>query len=490
MARRNVALDILLLICLTFSACASKPTPDVQAIETQTAAKIFATQTASVPEPTNTPTSTNTPLPTDTPSPSSTVGPSSTPRPTNTPKPTMTVLPSDTPRPTLTATATYPQVVASKVVNLRAGPGTSYPTVGAAKAGDRYDITARNQDGSWFEVCCVNSKRVWVARSVVTVSGDMNSVALAQNIPPPPTKQPASAPATTGQDGQRWTLVADAAADFPGGQDHNHWYYLWTEGRNNFQWQDTQRSNENGCYRDNAGLGLEICQDSIKADPRGDIGLQWKASRGGTYRFEWDSPWLKFYKHTEFVGTQGKGAELPFSATITGVIDWEMFFWVAGDSTSYHVRIYRLDETSGASQAAAQPAPAAGGASEIGVRKEAAGIALTVLNIQKTYQITEYWDAAPGAIALVIEVVIENTGRDETPYNPLYFEVQDSTGAVYNAHALAPEPDLPAGTLLRGEEVRGMVAFVVPQSSTGFTVMYEPLVLFGGYNRISVRLGV
>ena len=75
------------------------------------------------------------------------------------------------------------------------------------------------------------------------------------------------------------------------------------------------------------------------------------------------------------------------------------------------------------------------------------------------------------------------------PITRLYFDVQDSTGAVYAAFALAPEPDLPAGTLGRGEKVRGNVAFVVPQSSAGFRVMYEPLVIFGGYQTISVRLG-
>ena len=51
MARKNVVLVIVLFIVLTLSACGGKPTPDVQAIETQTAAKIFATQTASVPTP-------------------------------------------------------------------------------------------------------------------------------------------------------------------------------------------------------------------------------------------------------------------------------------------------------------------------------------------------------------------------------------------------------------------------------------------------------
>jgi hypothetical protein len=45
MAGKNIVLVIVMLIGLTFSACGGKPTPDVQALETQTAAKIFATPT-------------------------------------------------------------------------------------------------------------------------------------------------------------------------------------------------------------------------------------------------------------------------------------------------------------------------------------------------------------------------------------------------------------------------------------------------------------
>ncbi len=48
MARRKVILIIGLLISLTISACGGQPAPDVQSIETRTAARIFATQTASV----------------------------------------------------------------------------------------------------------------------------------------------------------------------------------------------------------------------------------------------------------------------------------------------------------------------------------------------------------------------------------------------------------------------------------------------------------
>lgn len=255
-----------------------------------------------------------------------------------------------------TSTPSTPYAAATKVVNFRGGPGTNYAVVGATAAGKQYQVTGRNKDSTWLEVCCVKGKAAWVLRSLVTVNGSASSIPLAKTIPPPPAVKPAAAPAAAKQGGPKWVLVADSAADFPGGQDHNWWFYLWTPGRNSFAWQDTQRS-DNGCYRDGGGLGMEVCRDTIKADPRGDIAVQWKANRGGTYRFEWDSASLKFYKHANLVGIQNKGAELPYAATIEGVIDWEMFFWVAADSAPYHIRIFRLDETTATQAAPAAPAP-------------------------------------------------------------------------------------------------------------------------------------
>jgi len=139
--------------------------------------------------------------------PSVTPWPTSTRRPTFTPapppltilSPTETPLATDTPLPTATAISAIPQAIASKTVNLRFGPGTDYPVVGAAKSGSQYNITGRNQDGSWLEVCCINDKAVWVAKSVVEVGGDLGVIAVAKNIPPTPIPLPTSteAPAAT-----------------------------------------------------------------------------------------------------------------------------------------------------------------------------------------------------------------------------------------------------------------------------------------------------
>jgi hypothetical protein len=143
--------------------------------------------------------------------------------------------------------------------------------------------------------------------------------------------------------GRKWTFVADSASDYPGGRDHNNWYYLWTPGRHNFEWQDLGRSGQDSCYQSPNDWGLQICRETIRTNEKGDVAVQWKASRGGTYRFEWDAPALSFYQHGIFVGSQNRGVELPHSAIIENVIDWEMFFWVAEQDTSYHITVHRLD---------------------------------------------------------------------------------------------------------------------------------------------------
>lgn len=242
--------------------------------------------------------------------------------------------------------------------NLRQGPGTTYAVVGGATAGQSITIVARNAAGDWYQL----ADGRWIFASLVEGAPEVEVSTQEQPAPAAQPAAPQAAPVSgnvAAPAGESWTLVADSAADFPGGRDRNHWYYLWTEGRGNFVWQDMRRSDKNGCYQDTANKGLEICADAMIANPKGDVGLQWKASRGGTYRFEWDSASLKFYKHGEFVGILDAGTELPYATTVSDVIDWEMFFWVAADSTQFHVKVFRRAETAApANEPATSPAAA------------------------------------------------------------------------------------------------------------------------------------
>lgn len=130
--------------------------------------------------------------------PTPTTAPTATPvPPTETPEPTLA--PTDTPEPTATATSVpAPQIVAKSETNLRRGPGTAYPVVGALAAGEQADVLGRNADSTWWQVTLANGAEGWVNASLVTANDAVEGVAIAQNIPTlPPTNTPApAAPAT------------------------------------------------------------------------------------------------------------------------------------------------------------------------------------------------------------------------------------------------------------------------------------------------------
>ncbi len=202
MIRQNRLGVLLALVLATalLSACPGTPTPTPVANLPQPAAA-----TATPVPPTATPVPpTATPLP-----PTATaVPPTATPvPPTDTPlPPTATpVPPTDTPvpptatpePPTATPTPAAPQAVAKQNINLRAGPGTDYPVVGSAKAGQAFEVVGKNANSTWLQVCCVAEKQVWLSASLVTVQGDIAAAPVPADIPTPP-PQPTAAPRPPG----------------------------------------------------------------------------------------------------------------------------------------------------------------------------------------------------------------------------------------------------------------------------------------------------
>jgi hypothetical protein len=78
-----------------------------------------------------------------------------------------------------------PMALAASAVNVRSGPGTSYPTLGQTRPGERLEITGCNQDRSWWQVR-FKGQNGWVAASVVNVTGATDAVAVVKDIPTPP----------------------------------------------------------------------------------------------------------------------------------------------------------------------------------------------------------------------------------------------------------------------------------------------------------------
>lgn len=138
------------------------PTEDTVTIETRVAAQIFATQTASVLTATNAATST----------------------------------PGHWATRAATVTTSLPRaVVTSDALNVRTGPGTNYPIFGVLRKGDQVGATGRTETGDWLAVTLAGGEKGWVAASLVELDVPVSGIAVAQNIPKPPTPAPTSKPA-------------------------------------------------------------------------------------------------------------------------------------------------------------------------------------------------------------------------------------------------------------------------------------------------------
>ncbi len=93
---------------------------------------------------------------------------------------------TNTPPIAVAITVTLPVTVEIKsaTANLRGGPGTEFDVVSTAAQGTRLPVIGRNADGSWWQVCCVEGKPVWVNDSVVTLLGARDVVPVSSPLMP------------------------------------------------------------------------------------------------------------------------------------------------------------------------------------------------------------------------------------------------------------------------------------------------------------------
>lgn len=105
--------------------------------------------------------------------------------PTPVPPTATTVPPTEAPSPTPEPAAF---TVNSASINVRSGPGTTFPTLGRLTQGQSFPITGKSEDGDWWQFD-YNGKSGWVVATNVAVTG-ADSVEVAQNVPQPPTAAP------------------------------------------------------------------------------------------------------------------------------------------------------------------------------------------------------------------------------------------------------------------------------------------------------------
>jgi uncharacterized protein YgiM (DUF1202 family) len=71
---------------------------------------------------------------------------------------------------TTAATSTLTASVQVVTLNVRQGPGTTFPVIGRLTQGSTVTVEGRNQEGDWWLVCCIpgGSTRGWISAALIT----------------------------------------------------------------------------------------------------------------------------------------------------------------------------------------------------------------------------------------------------------------------------------------------------------------------------------
>ncbi len=93
---------------------------------------------------------------------------------------------------TTTTTKKATLTITDDIVNARTGPGTDYGLAGAANNGQQFELIAKNPEGDWWQVCCVNGQQVWIFGQLARAE-NADKVPVVAQIPPKPVA-PTAAP--------------------------------------------------------------------------------------------------------------------------------------------------------------------------------------------------------------------------------------------------------------------------------------------------------
>ena len=412
-------------------------------------------------DPTASPTFTPTPMPTYT----------STPTPTATPTATSTPTPTSTPAPETQAR------VQAKALNVRAGPGTTYPVVTRVKEGDVLDVWGQLDDCAWLRVEA-DGTWGWVAGAYVSMDAPCQELPLAPTPTPTPTPTATPTPVPVaklpvtvkGPLGYRFQVTRVELLDVIEGKTkrlHPRHTFVVFIGRL------INGSDENTCFhfRDWALVDLDR-NITYKPDQ--------EASEEAKARYGLDYPGSILGLCVDYDSSEP--TYVVFDVPPTGRYEMRL-----RGAYSYSEYVGRPVDLAAQSPAVKPTPPVRVGV--IGQPVVGNGIAITVNRVYTTRSINEFFTADPGKVFLVIDVTIKNVHREKAFYNALNFTVRDSQGFEYDSSIASPDPSLSSGTLYRGEKVRGFVAFEVPEHAKGLVVIYEPWFTLDDYKPFRIRVG-
>jgi len=91
-----------------------------------------------------------------------------------------TLAPPVTPLPAAGATPHF--AVANANINVRSGPGTAYPVIGALRQDEIHEIIGRNPGGDWWQFA-YRAQKGWVSKDLVTANTPSSQVAVVASVP-------------------------------------------------------------------------------------------------------------------------------------------------------------------------------------------------------------------------------------------------------------------------------------------------------------------
>lgn len=166
-------------------------------------------------------------------------------------------------------------------LNIRRGPGVTYPVIRQERSGTTLRITGKNPSATWWLIQLADGSTGWVTGDYVEESGCTECVPTV--IPsPPPTKK---APTPTSRPQPTNTQVSEVASNrtsFSGEQGANSWKYLVESSRNSGIWQPMVF--DGVCYRaGNWENDVRICANGeVHPGQSTRIAYEWRPSVAAT----------------------------------------------------------------------------------------------------------------------------------------------------------------------------------------------------------------
>jgi hypothetical protein len=152
----------------------------------------------------------------------------------------------------------------------------------------------------------------------------------------------------------------------------------------------------------------------------------------------------------------------------------------------------RVEVGISAGDAQAPAAGSANGSDDLplpGQRVIASGISLSIDQVQAGATAFRR-RAAAGSRFVILSVTIANEDRDRAPFNADYFRAKDGDGVEYMPVEIPSDALIGAGSLGRGQRVRGQVVFMLPEGAPDVVIKYRPQVLVDPYEEIRVRVQI